>query len=458
MQSTRRTWQQVPKSLGHSQPPPPRCHRPGDTQWHRDLGREGFSTLGFSRVSFKLFCDCFYCDESVWPIMSHQDFSDSFWSSCSFSAFPSYCYWFKCHDILNMTYYNKTVYKTICCIINAAIFFEWMLNESNLLLNLFYYLLTREYWLPKSQGGSLGGEVTLHVPGWKLKKYLRDAWGKRLSGDVALSRSAVILSTVGKADRIILGRSVGGWGVPWEAHTKAGFEAPVVHLNMQYVSFQTLKSPWNPPTVSGGSDSEYSYSRTHWRNVFILISASVAEGEDFCFNRNKLIPQRRRNTLWPLLALSAHLRDVMREVKLPPGDEGMLPLPCIVNWLCANAIRPAADTLCAIRKRQRKQINQINLLNSHVFSLACHESYWVCSGYSKYLSKVKKITKRSSDFETHCSRSQNTSAWYRHLEVISALGVGHAHLSAALTFWDEAFGKVIHAPAWNFWITDSILD
>lgn len=43
-----------------------------------DLGREGFSTVGFSQVSFKLFCDCFYCNESVWPLMSHQDFSDAF--------------------------------------------------------------------------------------------------------------------------------------------------------------------------------------------------------------------------------------------------------------------------------------------------------------------------------------------------------------------------------------------
>lgn len=104
------------------------CHHPavtdlGTPQGHRDMGREGFSTVSFSGVSFKLFCACFYCNESVWPIMTHQDFSDSFWSSCSFSAFPSYCCWFKCHDILNMTYYNKTVYKTICCIINAAIFF-----------------------------------------------------------------------------------------------------------------------------------------------------------------------------------------------------------------------------------------------------------------------------------------------------------------------------------------------
>lgn len=60
-------------------------------------------------------------------------------------------------------------------------FFEWMLNESNLFLNLFYYLLTRGYWLPKSQGGNLGGEIALHLQGWKLYKYLRDAWGERLS-------------------------------------------------------------------------------------------------------------------------------------------------------------------------------------------------------------------------------------------------------------------------------------
>lgn len=141
--------------------------------------------------------------------------------------------------------------------------------------------------------------------------------------------------------------------------------------------------------------------------------------------------------------------------ELPPGDEGRLPFPWVVNWLCANATAPAADILCAVRKRQRKQINQINLLNTHVFSLACRESYWE---YGKYLSKVKKITEGSCDFETHCSRSQNPSPWFRHLGVISALGVGRAHLSAALTSWEEAFSQVMHAPAWNFWITDSTLD
>jgi len=59
----------------------------------------------------------------------------------------------------------------------------------------------------------------------------------------------------------------------------------------------------------------------------------------------------------------------------PPGDEDMLTSPCALKWLCANAVGPAADFLCAGRKIQRKQINQINLPHTHVSSLACHEAY-----------------------------------------------------------------------------------
>lgn len=111
-------------------------------------------------------------------------------------------------------------------------FFEWMLNEGNLFLNLFYYLLTRGYWLPESQGGNLSGKVALHVQGWKLKECLRDAWGERLSWGCSFIQKCCDPESCGesRAARIILGRSVGGWGVPWEAHTESGFETPTVHL------------------------------------------------------------------------------------------------------------------------------------------------------------------------------------------------------------------------------------
>ncbi|RLV99674.1 hypothetical protein DV515_00009619 [Chloebia gouldiae] len=46
-------------------------------------------------------------------------------------------------------------------------------------------------------------------------------------------------------------------------------------------------------------------------------------------------------------------RDVVREVELPPGDEGMLLSPFVVNWLCANATGPAADILCALQRHDK---------------------------------------------------------------------------------------------------------
>lgn len=161
-------------------------------------------------------------------------------------------------------------------------FFEWMLNESNLFLNLFYYLLTRGYWLPKSQGGNLSVEVALHVQGWKLKKYMRDAWGERLSQGCSFIQECCDPEHCGesRADRVILGRSVGGWGVPWEAHTKSGFEAPTAqirgmchfrHWSLLEILLQSVE----------GVTQSMSYFRTHWWNVFIFISESAAEGEGF---------------------------------------------------------------------------------------------------------------------------------------------------------------------------------
>lgn len=134
-------------------------------------------------------------------------------------------------------------------------------------------------------------------------------------------------------------------------------------------------------------------------------------------------------------------------------------VPQALNQLCADAVGPAADTLWDGRKIRRKQINQINLPHTNVSSLACHKSYWVCSGYGKYLSEVKKISRGSSDFGSRRREFQNlhqpdTGAWRLSL----LLEGGQAHRSAALTFWVKAFSQIIHAPAWNFWITDSILD
>lgn len=128
---------------------------------------------------------------------------------------------------------------------------------------------------------------------------------------------------------------------------------------------------------------------------------------------------------------------------------------CLLNQLCVCC------TTCSwflLRGWKNTKKNWINLPNTNVSFLACHESYWVCLGYGKYLFKVKRISTGSSDFEAPWAKSQNTSGWYWHPEVISTAGMGHAHLPAALTFGENAFSQVIHAPAWNFWITDSILD
>lgn len=50
MQSTSRTWQQVP--LGHSQLPPPSCHRPGDTTRTQRPRQVGFLYSGFHTTEF----------------------------------------------------------------------------------------------------------------------------------------------------------------------------------------------------------------------------------------------------------------------------------------------------------------------------------------------------------------------------------------------------------------------
>lgn len=70
---------------------------------------------------------------------------------------------------------------------------------------------------------------------------------------------------------------------------------------------------------------------------------------------------------------------------------------------------PAADALCAGREVQRKQINSTSL--THLSSLAHHESYWVCLWDGKYLSKVKKISRGSSDFETPRIHQPDTGTW-----------------------------------------------
>lgn len=125
-------------------------------------------------------------------------------------------------------------------------FFEWMLNESNLLFNLFYYLLTRGHWLPKSQGGNLGGEVAFQ--GWKPEKYLRGSWGKRLPWGCGFIQECCDPEPWdSRAGRITLGRSVGEWGVPWEAHTQSGCGAPVVHhgvISDPEVSLKSSYSQW----------------------------------------------------------------------------------------------------------------------------------------------------------------------------------------------------------------------
>lgn len=123
--------------------------------------------------------------------------------------------------------------------------------------------------------------------------------GKGYPGNVASSKSAVILSAAGKAGRTVLGRSAGGWVVPWEARTKAGFETPVVCLKCAVCVMLDIWSLLKILLQSAERVTQsMSYSRTHWLNVFLLISENV--GRDL-FNSNKLIPQRRRN---PLSALT----------------------------------------------------------------------------------------------------------------------------------------------------------
>lgn len=175
-----------------------------------------------------------------------------------------------------------------------------MLNECNLFLNLFYYQLTIGYWLLKSPGGNLGGEVALHVQGWNTRSIWGMHEGKDCPVDVAPSRNAGILTAVGKADRTILERSVDGWGVPWEALTKAGFATPVVFLKPAVYVILDIRILLKIllQSVERVTQSMI-YSRAHWINVFFLISGSVGEGRDL-FHRNKLMPLRRRNLLSPL--------------------------------------------------------------------------------------------------------------------------------------------------------------
>lgn len=161
-------------------------------------------------------------------------------------------------------------------------FFEWMLNESNLFFNLFYYLLTRGYWLPKSQGGSLSGEVALHVQGWKLKKYLRDAWGKRLSQGCSFIQEWCDPEHCGESRQDHPGKVC--WQVrgPLRSTHKSRLWSPCGspqirgmwhfrHWNLLEILLQSVE----------GVTQSMSYSRTHWWNIFILISESVAESEDF---------------------------------------------------------------------------------------------------------------------------------------------------------------------------------
>lgn len=175
------------------------------------------------------------------------------------------------------------------------------------------------------------------------------------------------------------------------------------------------------------------------------------------FNGNKLIPREEISFCFHYWGIFLQLWEVWWEGWSSPQEMGgMFTSPCPPNRLCTDAIGTAAGSLCAGRRTWRKQTKWASL--TQVSSLAHCESYRVCSGYGKYLFKVKKISRGSSDFETPWVGSLNTLAWYRHLKVISALGVGHARCSAALTFWEKAFSQVTHAPAWIFWISDSILD
>lgn len=164
----------------------------------------------------------------------------------------------------------------------------------------------------------------------------------------------MILRAVGKADRIILGRSVGSWGVPWEAHTKAGFETPLAYLKHGLCVNLDI---WSLLKILLQSVERVtwrmSYSGTHWLNVF-LISETVGGGWDL-FNRNKLIPQRR-DLLFALtfVGSSCNSQRCGEESEVPPGDGGTLMSPCALNRLCANAIGPAAVIRCAGRKNTKK--------------------------------------------------------------------------------------------------------
>lgn len=172
--------------------------------------------------------------------------------------------------------------------------------------------------------------------------------------DVASSRSAVILRAVGKAGRIILGRSVDSWGVSREAHTKTGFETPLAYLKH---GLRVILDIWSLLKILLQSvervTRRMSYSGTHWLNVF-LISETAGGGWDF-FNRNKLIPQRR-DLLIALIIMgsSCNSQRCGEESEVPPGDGGTLTSPCALNRLCANAIGPAAVILCAGRKNTKK--------------------------------------------------------------------------------------------------------
>lgn len=133
--------------------------------------------------------------------------------------------------------------------------------------------LPRGYWLLKSWGGSLGGKVLLSMQGWNLKKYLRDAWGKRPSWGCSFIQESRD-PECRRESRQDHPREV-CWQVrgPLRSTHKSRLEAPVVCLKHTVCVILDI---WSLLKILLHSvervTQSMSYSRMHWLNVFFLIS------------------------------------------------------------------------------------------------------------------------------------------------------------------------------------------